>query len=54
MGGYRLGLLVFINQNFTSRFIFLMSAYKFEYPEGCMLVVEPNFIIIGLILSWGR
>jgi hypothetical protein len=54
MGGYRLGLLVFISQNFTSRFVFLVSACKFENPEGCVLVVGPNFVIIGLILPWGR
>jgi hypothetical protein len=53
MDGYRLGLLVFVSQNFTSRFVFLVSACKFKYLEGCVLVVGSNFVIIGLILPYG-
>jgi hypothetical protein len=52
--GWQLGLLVFLSQDFTSRFVFPKSGCKVLNLVGCVLAVRFNFVIIGLILPYGR
>jgi hypothetical protein len=54
MDGYQIGLLVFINQNFTFRFVFLKPGCNVANFGGYVLAVGSNLVIIGLILPYGR